>query len=153
MTSKSSSKAQQIAEAEMRKAASDHLGVPLEPEKIQMADGVTVQVDAVSRSKPILAEIYARISDTMATSQMNKMLADAAKIAWIRDNAPDFEDAKCYLIVNASSKTFGERTWRKQVTDCWSVEILPVEVPEQTAILVEKAQLDQLMVSAPDETD
>jgi len=77
----SDSSAQQAAEPLIIAAVASYLGVELLPARIQMGNGVRVEVDGASADQAVLVEAYAHVGRVRA-AQGKKLATDAFKLVW-----------------------------------------------------------------------
>lgn len=77
----SDSLAQRDAEPLIIEAVAAFVGTPLSPSKIDMGDGVRVEIDGASRDRSILVEAYAHVGKLVG-AQPKKLATDAFKLVW-----------------------------------------------------------------------
>jgi len=90
-------------------------------------NGASVKVDAVfeTAEEKIYAEIYCRLG-RLASPQLNKMLADAAKLTLINEGQSKCRVRKMIVLAGDESKkpVFGDSSWRRQFLDANNIEFV-----------------------------
>lgn len=96
-------------------------------------NGADAEVDVVYETdeERIYAEIYCRLG-TLASSQRNKMLADAAKLTLINDRGGKLRIHKMIVLAGDGSRksAFGENSWRQQFLLCHNIEFVSFTLSE-----------------------
>jgi hypothetical protein len=77
----SESSAQQAAELLIIAAVAEYVSLDLAPARIDMGDGVHVQIDGASADRAVLVEAYAHVGP-LRGAQPKKLATDAFKLVW-----------------------------------------------------------------------
>lgn len=95
---------------ELTRALSAYLGIELAPREFTLPDGTRVGVDCADSSRPSVLAQFSPLHGPMKSAQRNKVIADAFKLAWLRDR--HFPDARLLVVLGEPlAKLFGRGAW------------------------------------------
>ncbi len=95
---------------DLTRALSAYLGVELTPREFTLADGTRVGVDCADGGQPTVLAQFSPLHGPMKSAQRNKVIADAFKLAWLRDQ--HFPDARPLVVLGEPlAKLFGRGAW------------------------------------------
>lgn len=124
----------------------DQEGLPDLPDReIDLGDGVHVMVDGAAADKSVLVEAYAR-QGTLRGAQLKKVAQDILKLATIRDR-PDYAQARAIIVFASEAALDSVRGWLRRAAEQQRVELLRIELDDDTRAAIERAQSRQVMVN------
>jgi len=136
----SDSRVQREAEPLMLALLGERLGVELTPRRIDLGDGVRVEVDGADAGGTILVEAWARPK----VAQKHKVLADVLKLLHVaaqRPVAPRL--VLCLSDPEAAHHFQAARSWAAQAIRDFGVEVEVVELPADVRAAIREAQRRQ----------
>lgn len=92
------------------RALSLHLGVELSPREFTLPDGTRIGVDGADAGQPSVLAQFSPTHGPVKSAQRNKVIADAFKLAWLRDR--HFPRARLLVVLGEPlAKFFGRGAW------------------------------------------
>jgi hypothetical protein len=138
----SSSHAQRDAERHILDAVARRVGVPLAPARVELGDGVRVELDGADDDRTVLVEVFAHLG-AVKPGQARKMATDAFKLIWAGRRL----DATRLVIAVADPATEAylrrPSAWLTAALRDSGVEVLRVEVDAAVLAEVAAAQRNQ----------
>lgn len=143
----SSSLTQLRAEKEIVEALARRLDVDLRlrPGKVTVADGVAIEVDAASADFSVVVEAYAR-QGRLKGAQPKKIAQDILKLALFK-RIPGREATRAVIAFASPEARKSVTGWLQHAADSFGVELVVVEVTDQTRAAIQAAQDRQIMVN------
>jgi hypothetical protein len=143
----SSSLTQLRAELEIVEAVAQLWNVDLRPRpgKVTVADGVAVEVDAASADFGVVVEAYAR-QGRLKGAQPKKIAQDILKLALLK-RAPGREATRAVIAFASSEARESITGWLQHAADSFGVELVVVEIADETRAAIRASQDRQLMVN------
>lgn len=146
MVHASDSTEQQTAESYILHALSDDLSIELEPKKIVLPSGSSVQIDGVNEKDNILCEIYARIGK-LKSSQADKVASDFLKMLLVEKSlGGKWQKHFCFASDEAAASLKG-KSWIANVAIEMGIEIHVITLPSSIETSVVEAQNRQRMIN------
>jgi hypothetical protein len=141
----STSTAQQDAELAMISKVAESLGVPLAPRRFHLPGGAYCDVDGAAVDESVLVEAYAH-HGKMIGANKKKVTDDALKLVTLARTRPGVR-----LIValadHIAAKTFLGSGWRAEALRAWQIEVLVIDLDEDSVARVQGAQAAQRMTN------
>jgi hypothetical protein len=142
----SSSLEQQSVEGYILDELNKQERLKLESKKLQLSDGISVQLDGFDEEKDAVCEIYAHIGK-LKGSQPDKVASDFLKMLLVEK----YRERKmrkyfCFVSEEAASKVKGN-SWLASVAKNFGIEIKVIELPEDKKSEILEAQERQKMVN------
>ena len=143
----SSSRVQTDAEIEIVQALGQARGTVLQrkPEKIHLAGGVNVEVDAASSDGRTVVEAYAR-QGALHGAQLKKIAQDILKLALIKKE-PGKESTEAIIAFASQEARDSIRGWVQQAAEAFGVELTVVTISPQLRDAILAVQKRQVMVN------
>jgi hypothetical protein len=118
-------------------------GVPLTPARLDLDDGVAVQVDGVAPDYSLLCEAYAH-QGPLKGGQTDKVVADAFKLLYLARRLPDAELVLLFSD-DAAARTFRppSKSWVAKAMSSFAVKVEVVQVPAAIRAELRQAQARQ----------
>lgn len=141
----SDSSEQQAALDHIREAVGRELGIALNPERIALPGGASVQVNAASSDRSVFCELFAR-QGGLKGGQRHKIANDVLKLLTLQRSFPDarlvlaFGDPEAAAFATSGS-------WLAEAIRTWGVEVLVVTIDPDVRQRVRVAQERQRMVN------
>lgn len=146
MAHQSDSGVQLQAEAAIRTAVEQQLGVSLPPRRLQLPGGARVDVDGVDEASGTYVEIFAH-QGPLKAAQFHKVARDALKLITIaRDRPAGARLALAFASAQAARSVQG-RSWLSEALRTWDVAVIVVDVDAAIRASVLEAQARQVMVN------
>jgi hypothetical protein len=136
------SAAQRAAEAVILAAVGAKLGVSLAPRRLNLGDGVHVDVDGVSDEPPVLCEVWAH-QGSSKVAQGHKVLHDALKLFVAAESRTPRPRLILAVTDTAAATRFRGRSWYGVALRRLGVELLLVDIPQDVRDTIWAAQARQ----------
>lgn len=120
----------------------DQLGVPLAPRRIDLPDGRRVEIDAATAGLSVLCEAWAH-QGSPKSAQKNKVIVDALKLAYVARMVDGSPRLILLLSDELAAAPFRGKSWYAGALSHFGVEIVVVELPQDSRDAVLKAQMRQ----------
>ncbi|MGA9762619.1 MAG: uracil-DNA glycosylase family protein [Gaiellaceae bacterium] len=135
------SKEQRLAEAVMLAALEREIGMPLEPRRLQIRDGVRVELDGASEDLSVLVEAFAH-QGPLKSAQRMKVLTDAFKLAFIARELD--QPNRLILLLSCEDAARKMQTgWAAEAIRSFGIEIIVVEIDPAVRQSLREAQKRQ----------
>lgn len=145
------SKVQRDAEIIIRGLVAERLGVGLDAARLRLSPTTSVQVDAASDDEQILVEIFAR-QGALKGGQVKKVTQDAFKLLTLQRDRPNARLYLAFASVEAAAYATNPKGWITEALRVWGIEVLVIDVPDETRTALLAAQARQVMDSrVPDD--
>ncbi|WP_433832573.1 hypothetical protein ACQP2E_16480 [Actinoplanes sp. CA-015351] len=143
----SSSLTQSRAETEIVEALARQWDIDLRPRpgKVPVGDGIAVEVDAANSDFSVVVEAYAR-QGRLRGAQPKKIAQDILKLALFK-RVPGREGTRAVIAFASSEARKSVTGWLEHAADTFGVELVVVEISEQTRAEIRAAQDRQVMVN------
>lgn len=150
---------QSVAEAQIIERLGEQIGVRLtqSPPAIAVGPGASVLVDAATPDRAVIVEAFAR-QGALKPGQHKKVATDLLKFALLRqqtaaDDPPSDTTVPAgfrAIIAFADEKARGSVTgWRRAAADAFGVELMVVQLDDDTVAAIRDAQARQAMTNVP----
>ncbi len=137
----SDSSEQRNAEPLMLAAMATLLGRALAPMELPLGDGARVQIDGAAADMSVFVEIFAR-QGAMKAGQVQKVTKDALKLITLRRFHPAARLILCFADHVAAARVLGT-SWLAEALRLWEIEVVVVDLDEETKALLKAAQQRQ----------
>lgn len=151
MAHPSDSTVQQQAEAEILVSLSARLGTDLKTASLVLPNGARVLVDGAAQNNTVFVEVFAH-QGRLKGAQPKKVAHDALKLITLQRSYPDARLILAFADETAAACVKG-KSWLAEALETWSVEVEVVELSAETKQRLQEAQLRQVMVNPPLESD
>ena len=135
----SDARAQRAAEPLIISAVASHLGIPLRPTRVDLGQGVRVEIDGASADLSVLVEAYAHVGE-LRGAQPKKLATDAYKLVWTARRI----NAKRLIIAVADSAVeaylLRPKAWLTAALQDSQVEVIRVSIDADAQAQVVEAQ-------------
>ncbi|MGE3449351.1 MAG: hypothetical protein AB7H92_17425 [Microbacteriaceae bacterium] len=135
----SDSTAQRDAEPLIIAAVAEYVGIELAAAKIDLGDGVQVQVDGASADRSVLVEAYAHVGP-LRSGQSRKLTTDAFKLVWAGGRLGATRLVIAVADVDAEVYLLRPRAWLTAALRDSGVEVLRVSIDAAATARVVEAQ-------------
>jgi hypothetical protein len=134
---------QRLAEATILKLLSEDLGVEIRPRRLEMADGIHVDLDGVHDSpdhQPVLVEAWAH-QGPPRPAQKAKVMTDALRLLWVDRSRYEGGARKILALTDDdAAKHFRGKTWMGSALRELGIEVRVVSLPDEMRSQIRKAQ-------------
>ena len=143
----SSSLTQIRAEKEIVEALAQLWNIDLRPRpgKVMVAEGITIEVDAASADFGVVVEAYAR-QGRLKGAQPKKVAQDILKLALLK-RVPGREATRAVIAFASSEARASITGWLQHAADSFGVELVVVEIADETKATIRASQDRQIMVN------
>lgn len=143
----SSSLTQLRAEKEIVEALAKLWNIDLRsrPGRVMVADGVNIEVDAASADFDVVVEAYAR-QGRLKGAQPKKIAQDILKLALLK-RVPGREATRTVIAFASSEARESITGWLQHAADRFGVELVVVEIADETKAAITASQDRQIMVN------
>jgi hypothetical protein len=139
----SDSRVQREAEPLMLALLGERLGVELTPRRVDLGDGVRVEVDGVDADRTVLVEAWAH-QGKVRSAQRHKVLADVLKLRHVASRLPvEPRLVLCFSDPEAAQPFTAVRSWAAQAIRDSAIEVEVVELPADVRAAIREAQRRQ----------
>lgn len=135
----SDSTAQRAAEPLILAAVAAHIGLELEPARLDLGDGVRVEIDGASADRSVLVEAYAHIG-ALRGAQPKKLATDAFKLVWAGGRLGATRLIVAVADVAAEAYLLRPRAWLTAAMRDSQVEVMRVSIDSAARARVIEAQ-------------
>jgi hypothetical protein len=146
MSFSSESTAQRRAEGLILKAVAQEVGVPLQPQRLELESGAVVDVDGVAEDESVLVEIFAH-QGQLKGGQRHKIAGDALKLITI---ARERNPPPLLLLAFGDPdilRFFAGKSWLAAAIDAWGIKIVVADLDITAREEIRVAQARQVMVN------
>jgi hypothetical protein len=133
---------QRRAEVDMIEAVSLARGVSLTSKRLDLGDGVSVQVDGVAPDHSLFCEAFAH-QGPLKGGQPHKVLSDAFKLAYLGRRWPHAELLLVFSDDEAARRFRTGPSWAAKAIDAFGVKVEVVKLPDAVRNRLRKAQVRQ----------
>jgi hypothetical protein len=144
----SDSLAQRDAEPFIIQAVAAFVRTPLSPSKIDMGDGVRVEIDGASEDRSILVEAYAHVGKLVG-AQPKKLATDAFKLVWAGQKLGSSRLIIAVIDEEVEAYLRRRTAWLTAALRDSKVEIVRVSIDSGAHARVTAAQALQVMRGQP----
>lgn len=137
-----SSSEQRAAEPIMLATLGSQLGLELAPRRISHPSGARVELDGADDALTVLVECWAH-QGPAKVAQKSKLVKDAVKLFWIANSLPDQPRLLICVTDPAAVRHLTPRSWETQAIAELGVEVVVVDLPEDTRRRIAAAQVRQ----------
>jgi len=121
--------------------------VPLAPKRLELTEGVSVDVDGFHEGPPaVLVEAFAHYG-RLRSAQRHKLMSDALMLATLCKKRFDANARLILLLTDPTAKKDLERGWRGQALEAFGIKLRVVALPEDVARRLRGAQEKQRTVN------
>ncbi|WIB34428.1 hypothetical protein [Curtobacterium sp. MCSS17_005] len=145
----SDSLAQRDAEPLIIAAVAAYAGVPLAPAKIEIEDGVRVEIDGASEDRAVLVEAYAH-TGALRGGQPKKLATDAFKLTWAGRKLGPTRLIIAVIDEEVEQHLLRPKAWLTAALRDSAVEVVRVDIAEDARARVAAAQRLQTMTGSAD---
>jgi hypothetical protein len=133
---------QRQAEVDMIQAVSLARGMSLTSQRLDLGNGVSVQVDGVARDHSLFCEAFAH-QGPLKGSQPHKVLSDAFKLAYLGRRWPHAELLLVFSDDEAARRFRTGASWAAKAIDAFGVKVEVVNLKDAVRNRLRKAQVRQ----------
>jgi hypothetical protein len=120
------------------------IGVVLRPNRLVVADGITVNVDGFSQDPPTLVEVWAH-QGVPKPAQKAKVMSDAIKLLWVERVLYPAGTRKILALADpAAASHFLGRTWMATALRDLGLEVIVIELSDEVRAGLLAAQRRQV---------
>ena len=141
-TSSGNSQVQRTVEPEMVSWLSRELGCDLHPKRIELGDGVRLELDAYNEEPPIICEAWAH-QGSPKSAQKFKVMNDAMKLVLARNYVGQSARAILLFADQEAAKHFLGNTWQALALRENRIEVFVAELSEALKSEIRAAQITQ----------
>ena len=145
MAHQSDSTEQRDAEAIILAALSETLGQALTPTRVTLPGGAKVEVDGAASDPPVFVEVFAH-QGRLRGGQFHKVSTDALKLITVREATPGARLILAFADEAAARPMLGT-SWRAEALRLWNIEVVVVDIDDETRRSITEAQVRQRMVN------